>query len=119
MPGKDVDYLYDDYEEDAESGQNADLTNTLNNSLSPATVVTPPHAPLNIEPPKNPSNSNVKNHSNNNSNAIPVKKNPAIPPSPSSSGFTFFGVPLPNLSFNLWGNHFKIFRKKKHISFIA
>ncbi|XP_012274097.1 protein artichoke [Orussus abietinus] len=25
-------------------------------------------------------------------------------PSPSSSGFTFFGVPLPSLSFDLWGN---------------
>ncbi|XP_015517012.2 protein artichoke [Neodiprion lecontei] len=27
-----------------------------------------------------------------------------VPPSPSSSGFTFFGVPLPSLNFNLWGN---------------
>ncbi|XP_066587711.1 protein artichoke isoform X2 [Prorops nasuta] len=33
----------------------------------------------------------------------PVKKN-GVPPSPSSSGFTFFGVPLPSLNFNLWGN---------------
>ncbi|XP_076388834.1 artichoke isoform X2 [Megachile rotundata] len=37
-------------------------------------------------------------------NTIPTKKNPSMPPSPSSSGFTFFGVPLPNLNFNLWGN---------------
>ncbi|XP_076544303.1 artichoke [Osmia lignaria lignaria] len=35
---------------------------------------------------------------------IPIKKNPLMPPSPSSSGFTFFGVPLPSLNFNLWGN---------------
>lgn len=34
----------------------------------------------------------------------PVKKQPAMPPSPSSSGFTFFGVPLPSLNFNLWGH---------------
>lgn len=35
-----------------------------------------------------------------------IKKNSTIviPPSPSSSGFTFFGVPLPNLNFNFWGN---------------
>lgn len=33
----------------------------------------------------------------------PIKKNP-MPPSPSSSGFTFFGLPLPNLNFNLWGH---------------
>lgn len=32
---------------------------------------------------------------------IPTKD---VPPSPSSSGFTFFGVPLPSLNFNLWGN---------------
>ncbi|XP_034938506.1 protein artichoke [Chelonus insularis] len=30
--------------------------------------------------------------------------------SPGSSGFTFFGVPLPSLNFNLWGNS----RKKSH-----
>lgn len=36
---------------------------------------------------------------------LPTKKNNSpIPPSPSSSGFTFFGVPLPSLNFNLWGN---------------
>lgn len=37
-------------------------------------------------------------------NTVPVKKNSLMPPSPSSSGFTFFGVPLPSLNFNLWGN---------------
>lgn len=38
--------------------------------------------------------------------ASQIKKNSSIiiPPSPSSSGFTFFGVPLPNLNFNFWGN---------------
>ncbi|KAI4497973.1 hypothetical protein M0802_006797 [Mischocyttarus mexicanus] len=42
---------------------------------------------------------NTKNGTNQ------IKKNSSvIPPSPSSSGFTFFGVPLPNLNFNFWGN---------------
>ncbi|KAI4484631.1 hypothetical protein M0804_007197 [Polistes exclamans] len=42
---------------------------------------------------------NTKNATNQ------VKKNSStIPPSPSSSGFTFFGVPLPNLNLNFWGN---------------
>lgn len=33
-----------------------------------------------------------------------MKKNPMMPPSPSSSGFTFFGVPLSSMSFDLWGS---------------
>ncbi|XP_043497596.1 protein artichoke-like [Polistes fuscatus] len=42
---------------------------------------------------------NTKNATNQ------IKKNSStIPPSPSSSGFTFFGVPLPNLNLNFWGN---------------
>lgn len=37
----------------------------------------------------------------NKTTMVPTKD---VPPSPSSSGFTFFGVPLPSLNFNLWGN---------------
>lgn len=45
-------------------------------------------------------------------NTIPIKKITSMPPSPSSSGFTFFGVPLPSLNFNLWGNSRRKFERK-------
>lgn len=45
-------------------------------------------------------------------NTVPVKKITSMPPSPSSSGFTFFGVPLPSLNLNLWGNSRRKFERK-------
>ncbi|XP_054003277.1 protein artichoke [Hylaeus anthracinus] len=81
-------YEYQDYQEVKNDTSNATL------AQSPITV---PTDTVNIiQPPEKPQAS---------SNATtPVKKNTLMPPSPSSSGFTFFGVPLPSLNFNLWGN---------------
>ena len=93
----DPDYYYNDYV-DYGSENLTNLPPTLYPpTLSP--IVVPPSPPSEIiqtTPP--PKLLNLKN------NTIPQKKNPSIPPSPSSSGFTFFGVPLPSLNFNLWGN---------------
>ncbi|KAL7299985.1 hypothetical protein TKK_0007300 [Trichogramma kaykai] len=119
VPGQDANYLYDDYDEDSETETSADLTNAINGTLStalaPAPMLTQSAPPMSNEAPKDPSSSNIKSNSgHNNSNKIngSIKKNPVIPPSPSSSGFTFFGVPLPNLSFNLWGNSGKKSERK-------
>lgn len=56
--------------------------------IGPTTVITLNKIPQSVQKPS----------------AQTIKKNPLIQKSPGSSGFTFFGVPLPNLSFNIWGN---------------
>ncbi|XP_076624270.1 artichoke [Colletes latitarsis] len=81
-------YEYPDYQE----AKNSTLNST--SVQSPATV--PTNAMNIVQTPEK-----VQTKSNA---TVPVKKNTLMPPSPSSSGFTFFGVPLPSLNFNLWGN---------------
>lgn len=91
------DYYYNDYMDYISENSTNLLPTIYPPTLSP--IVVPPSPPPEIiqtTPP--PKLSNLKN------NTIPQKKTPSIPPSPSSSGFTFFGVPLPSLNFNLWGN---------------
>lgn len=91
---QDSDYLYEyaDYQDSI----NDTSTSTLSPSLSTISVATQTvkivHPPLTLK------------HQIQKNATSPIKKNPMMPPSPSSSGFTFFGVPLPSLNFNLWGN---------------
>ncbi|XP_076648214.1 artichoke [Halictus rubicundus] len=87
-PSQDSDYLYEysDYQEPRN-----DTSNATNQSLPTAQT----------DATKVQSSEKIQVQSNN---TIPIKKNTLMPPSPSSSGFTFFGVPLPSLNFNLWGN---------------
>ena len=94
----DLDYYYNDYADyGAENSTNPPLT-VFPPTLSPIIVPPTTQIPERIKTTLPPKFSSLKN------NTKPQKKNPSIPPSPSSSGFTFFGVPLPNLNFNLWGN---------------
>ncbi|XP_024872754.1 protein artichoke [Temnothorax curvispinosus] len=88
---QDSDYFYQyvDYQD------NGSDTSTLLPSVS--TISAPTQTVKIIHPPP-PTQKHQKNATS------PIKKNPMMPPSPSSSGFTFFGLPLPNLNFNLWGN---------------
>ncbi|OXU31673.1 hypothetical protein TSAR_000714 [Trichomalopsis sarcophagae] len=109
----DSDYAYDDYEDYPQESSNSsggDLSNSLQSnslaslpppSMSSVVIVTPQAIGQNVEVSRTPSPSKSLNGKNN---TVPGNRNPGIPPSPSSSGFTFFGVPLPSLSFSLWGN---------------
>ncbi|XP_014484639.1 PREDICTED: chaoptin [Dinoponera quadriceps] len=83
----DSDYFYEylDYQQE-------------NTSASPSSGVSTVSVPTQTVKIIQPHQSQQKNATS------PVKKHPAMPPSPSSSGFTFFGVPLPSLNFNLWGH---------------
>ncbi|XP_015428510.1 PREDICTED: slit homolog 3 protein [Dufourea novaeangliae] len=89
-PTLDSDYMYEypDYQEPRN-----DTSNATSQSF---TTVTPIDSMKDVQ-----TTEKVQIQSNN---TVPVKKNTLMPPSPSSSGFTFFGVPLPSLNFNLWGN---------------
>ncbi|XP_076678835.1 artichoke [Andrena cerasifolii] len=88
----DSDYLYEypDYQEAKNNTSNATQPSTELLTTVPADTVKMVQVPGEVQTQRN--------------NTIPAKKNPLMPPSPSSSGFTFFGVPLPSLNFNLWGN---------------
>lgn len=90
----DTDYFYEyvDYQQDNKSDTN---TST---SLSSVSTIKIPIKTVEITHPQMQKDQIRKN------NTSPGKNNPVMPPSPSSSGFTFFGVPLPNLNFNLWGH---------------
>lgn len=90
---QDSDYLYQyvDYQD------NGNDTSTLLPSVS--TIGAPTQTVKIIHPP-----SQTQKHQVLKNATSPIKKNPIMPPSPSSSGFTFFGLPLPNLNFNLWGH---------------
>ncbi|KAM0726024.1 Protein artichoke [Formica fusca] len=92
---QDSDYLYEyvDYQD------NGSDTST---SASPSSVstISVPTQTVNIIPPP----PQTQKHQTQRNETSPVKKNPMMPPSPSSSGFTFFGLPLPSMSFDLWGN---------------
>jgi hypothetical protein len=89
---QDSDYLYQyvDYQD------NGNDTSTLLPSVS--TISSPTQTVKIIHPPPH-----TQKHQVQKNTTLPIKKNPLMPPSPSSSGFTFFGLPLPNLNFNLWG----------------
>lgn len=89
---QDSDYLYEyaDYQDNISDTS----TSTLPPNLSTISVTT--QTVKIIHPPQK--------HQTQKNATSPIKKNPMMPPSPSSSGFTFFGVPLPSLNFNLWGN---------------
>jgi len=91
---QDSDYLYEyaDYQDNMSDTS----TSTLPPSLSTISVAT--QTAKIVHPPQTQKYQIQRNATS------PIKKNPMMPPSPSSSGFTFFGVPLPSLNFNLWGN---------------
>ncbi|XP_029178483.1 protein artichoke [Nylanderia fulva] len=92
---QDSDYVdeYLDYQDNE-----SDTSTSPSLSSSPTIGVSPVQPVKIIHPPP-------QKHQNQRNNATsPVKKNPVMPPSPSSSGFTFFGLPLPSMSFGLWGN---------------
>ncbi|XP_076763991.1 artichoke [Xylocopa sonorina] len=90
---QDSDYFYEypDYQDNKNDTSNITFTASQFTTTVPTdTVKVPQHTTERIPSPIN--------------NTIPIKKATSMPPSPSSSGFTFFGVPLPSLNFNLWGN---------------
>ncbi|XP_039309773.1 protein artichoke isoform X2 [Solenopsis invicta] len=100
---QDSDYLYQyvDYQD------NGNDTSTSLPSVS--TISSPTQTVKIIHPPPH-----TQKHPVQKNTTLPIKKNPLMPPSPSSSGFTFFGLPLPNLNFNLWGR--KAERKESSLS---
>ncbi|XP_076167066.1 artichoke [Ptiloglossa arizonensis] len=87
-PDSEYFYEYTDYQE---------TKNDTSNGTSVESSVTVPTDTVNVLHTQE----KVQTRANS---TVPVKKNTLMPPSPSSSGFTFFGVPLPSLNFNLWGN---------------
>lgn len=93
---QDSDYLYQ-YVDYLDNGSD---TSTL--QPPSVSIISSPTQPVKlIHPPSQTQKHQTQKQKNVTS---PVKKNPMMPPSPSSSGFTFFGLPLPNLNFNLWGH---------------
>ncbi|XP_076240346.1 artichoke [Calliopsis andreniformis] len=87
-------YEYPDYQEI----KNDTINVTQMSTTAPTNSINIVQASENVQPQVN--------------NTAPTRKNPLMPPSPSSSGFTFFGVPLPSLNFNLWGNSGKKSERK-------
>lgn len=98
-------YMYDDFPDyhfnNSSESQHKDLDTNLPSTVETSQIQTGPIAFF------KPSTTMLPAH-----NSLNKKKNPTIPPSPGSSGFTFFGVPLPNLNFNLWGNTGKKSQRK-------
>ncbi|CAK9812555.1 Protein artichoke [Anthophora plagiata] len=90
---QDADYFYPEYP-DYQDSQNS-TSNVTYSSVTATTIL--PTIATNTVPTLEKSQSVLNN-------TVPVKKATVMPPSPSSSGFTFFGVPLPSINFNLWGN---------------
>lgn len=101
---QDSDYFYEyvDYQQDNRSDASTPIP-----SPSVTTVSVPTQTVKIIQPPQTQKHQTQKNVT------APGQKHPMIPPSPSSSGFTFFGVPLPSLNFNLWGNSGKKAERKE------
>ncbi|XP_032682924.1 protein artichoke [Odontomachus brunneus] len=91
---QDSDYFYEylDYQQDNTSASPSSGVSTVSVPTQTVKIIQPPQT-------QKPQTQNQQKNT-----TLPVKKHPAIPPSPSSSGFTFFGVPLPSLNFNLWGH---------------
>lgn len=92
---QDSDYMYEylDYQD------NGSDTNIFTSPSSVSTISVPTQTVNIIHPP-----SQTQKHQIQRNETSSMKKNPMMPPSPSSSGFTFFGLPLPSMSFDLWGN---------------
>ncbi|KAK2575471.1 hypothetical protein KPH14_011202 [Odynerus spinipes] len=86
---------YSDYHRDTIKNDSSNLSASLPNVHIEITTV---RSVQTIEGSESTRYQKAKNATNS------IKKNNSIPPSPSSSGFTFFGVPLPSLNFNLWGH---------------
>jgi hypothetical protein len=116
LPASDSDYTYADYDDYPEESNSTDLSNALSSvhASSPGTssssvLVTPQSIGHSVQTarPTNPS----KNLATKNVTTV-GKRKPAIPPSPSSSGFTFFGVPLPSLNFDLWGEFSRLSQRE-------
>ncbi|XP_011310139.1 chaoptin [Fopius arisanus] len=105
------DYMYDDYPDykfDNMSDQTTSKDSTKSSTMSPNTLN------ANIQTGTVAFSRPSSTSTLNSQMQVPSKKKtPMIPPSPSSSGFTFFGVPLPNLNFNLWGNSSKKSQRKE------
>ncbi|EFN75540.1 Insulin-like growth factor-binding protein complex acid labile chain [Harpegnathos saltator] len=99
---QDPDYFYEylDYQQDNTSMSPPGVS-TASVPTQTVKIIQPPSPP---PPPPSPSQTQKQHQSQQKNATSPVKKHPAMPPSPSSSGFTFFGVPLPSLNFNLWGH---------------
>ncbi|OAD61034.1 Toll-like receptor 13 [Eufriesea mexicana] len=91
-------YEYSDYQDNKSNTSNVTFTSTQFATTVASDTVKTTQTTEKIESSTN--------------NTIPVKKITSMPPSPSSSGFTFFGVPLPSLNFNLWGNSRRKFERK-------
>ncbi|XP_058809190.1 protein artichoke [Phymastichus coffea] len=96
---QDADYVYDDYDDYPHDHANStgDFASNSVSGDSSSLIVTPQAIGQNVESPS-------RSQHGKNTTANKHHGNHGIPPSPSSSGFTFFGVPLPSLSFSLWGN---------------
>lgn len=102
-----IDYLYDDYDYPYDNNGT-----TIANSTNLVQVTTAIGTPSNfIQGPSTNPTTNKLTERNSTSH-----QRPAIPASPSSSGFTFFGLPLPNLNFNLWGNAGKKSDRKDEVA---
>lgn len=104
---QDSDYFYEymDYQQDNRSD-----TSTSAPLSSVSTISVPTQTVKIINPPQ------TQNHQIQKNATLPIKKHPIMPPSPSSSGFTFFGVPLPSLNFNLWGHSGRKAERKESVS---
>lgn len=96
---QDADYFYEypDYQDSKNDTSNVTLASTQLTTVSTSNEKTV---------------QTTEKISTTTNNTIPIKKITSMPPSPSSSGFTFFGVPLPSLNFNLWGNSRRKFERK-------
>ncbi|KAG7189218.1 hypothetical protein KM043_008781 [Ampulex compressa] len=103
FPETDYFYEYLDYQPDNKT----DAANGPTYTSTQASV-RPVNEPAKMTvPPERQKDQGSKN------DTVPVK-NSQVPPSPSTSGFTFFGVPLPSLNFNLWGNSGRKAERKEY-----
>ncbi|XP_024937817.1 protein artichoke isoform X2 [Cephus cinctus] len=98
------DYFYDEYVD--YPYENSSLSSFLNSTALPTTLPPSPEVSQAIpeqlqSQPVTISEDTTAGTAKQRNKTLPGKH--MIPPSPSSSGFTFFGVPIPSLNFNLWG----------------
>lgn len=94
---QDTDYMYEYL--DNQDNENDTNIFTSPSSVSTQTISVPTQTVNIIHPPLQ-----TQKHQIQKNETSSMKKNPMMPPSPSSSGFTFFGLPLPSMNFDLWGN---------------
>ncbi|KAJ8687036.1 hypothetical protein QAD02_022830 [Eretmocerus hayati] len=107
-PTQDTEYMYDDYNEYAQESNSSDASNVQVQQVSSPAPQTSLHSSSSAATETatfpNPTKTSSLIAGGGNSNKIPAALNKKKPPPPSTSGFTFFGMPLPSLNFNLWGN---------------